>query len=133
MVDKNGDTYLVPEEQVARGQAKGWSVEGDNQALSRLKSEARVEKFDGVGNTIDAYGAAAWRGASGGLSDVVAVGIGGEETREHLAGLREAKPIADLAGSVVGSFTGAGAGAAKIGAALAKKAAGATLASKVGA
>jgi hypothetical protein len=70
------------------------------------------KKYGGVGGTLIAAGEGGVRGLTAGLSDPLAVGaarmFGGEKaataTREHLAGYKEAHPIASTAAEVGGAL-----------------------------
>jgi hypothetical protein len=71
---------------------------------------------EGVGNVAKAGAAGAARGLTLGASDAVLTGIGGEDTRRALKGLREANPItstvSEVAGAAAPVLLSGGAGAA---------------------
>lgn len=60
------------------------------------------KKYGGIGSAAAAAGLGAARGLTFGLSDVAATGLGGEETRKYMEGVREANPIASGVGEVGG-------------------------------
>lgn len=62
------------------------------------------DKYGGLSGAAAAGGIGLARGATFGLSDLVATGLGGDRVRETLAGYKEANPGASLAGEVVGAI-----------------------------
>lgn len=72
------------------------------------KAAALEKQYGGIGGGLAAAGEGAARGLTAGLSDPLAVGIGGafgkgEEVRKHLAGVQEANPGLAIGGEVVGA------------------------------
>ncbi|HKY41385.1 MAG TPA: hypothetical protein VJN18_35875 [Polyangiaceae bacterium] len=89
------------------------------------QAQAQKQYGEGVGNVAKATAAGAARGLTLGASDAVLTGIGGDDTRRALKGLREANPIASTAGEVAGVvaptlLTGGAAGGAAGAGALAR-------------
>jgi hypothetical protein len=123
----SGETFEVPEEQVASRLREGWTVEGTEAKIDRLTAERREADYGGAVDTAIAGGLAVARGATHGGSDVLADLVGEGDT---VAALREANPYASIGGEIAGSFLGGGAGAAKLGAQIAAK--GTTTAGKIG-
>lgn len=78
---------------------------------SELRERELQEKYGGVGGVLASTGAGAVRGMTAGLFDPAAVGIAGalggkearESTRQTLADLKEANPIASTLGEVGGA------------------------------
>jgi len=92
--------------------------------------QARTQKQygEGLGNVAKATAAGAARGLTLGASDAVLSGIGGDDTRKALKGLREANPISSTAGEVGGALAplvlSSGSSAAATGTGLAARAGG---------
>lgn len=89
-------------------------------------AHAQKQYGEGLGNVAKATAAGAARGLTLGASDAVLAGVGGEDTRKALKGLREANPVASTVGEVGGALaplvlSGGGSGAAE-GAGLAARA-----------
>lgn len=68
--------------------------------------QARAQKQygEGLGNIAKAGAAGAARGLTLGASDAILTGIGGEDTRKALQGLKQANPIASTVGEVGGAL-----------------------------
>lgn len=78
----------------------GYQVLGAGQ----LQAEVNRQKYgDSAGDIALATAAGAARGLTLGASDAVLSGLGGDDTRRALQGLREANPIASGAGEVAGA------------------------------
>jgi len=93
------------------------------------QAHAQKQYGEGVGNVAKATAAGAARGLTLGASDALLSGIGGDDTRKALQGLRQANPVASTVGEIGGALaplvlSGGGAGAAE-GAAAATEGAGA--------
>lgn len=88
------------------------------------QAQAKKQYGEGVGNVVRAGAAGLARGATLGASDAVLAGLGGDDTRKALRGLREANPItstvAEVGGAVAPVLLSGGAGAVAEGGALAK-------------
>lgn len=67
------------------------------------RAQLQREYGEGVGNVALAGTAGAARGLTLGASDAVLSGIGGDDTRRALKGLREANPVTSAAGEIVGA------------------------------
>jgi hypothetical protein len=96
---KNADGELVTV--AAEDAAKpGYQVLGSDQ----LRAEVNRKKYgDDAGDIALATAAGAARGLTLGASDAVLSGLGGDDTRRALQGLREANPIASGVGEVAGA------------------------------
>lgn len=84
---------------------QGGATLADPAELRAIEDAARrEEQYGGLSGAAAAGGLGALRGATFGLSDVVATGLGGDPVRETLAGYKETNPSASLAGEVVGAI-----------------------------
>lgn len=88
------------------------------------QAQAQKQYGEGLGNVAKAGAAGAARGLTLGASDALLAGIGGDDTRKALQGLRQANPItstvSEIAGAVAPVALSGGAGAAAEAGALAK-------------
>jgi len=114
----NGELVTVSAEDATR---PGYTVLSPEQ----VKSEhARKRYGQSVGDVALAGAAGAARGLTLGASDAIIAGVGGDDTRRALQGLREANPIAsgvgEVAGAVAPVLLSGGASAGASGASLAK-------------
>lgn len=99
----DGTVVRVRQEDVAKVEAQGGAV-----ATPEQIGQARDQwEYSGLGSTAKAAGAAALRGATLGLSDVVIGGLGGSEELEKLRRWNPRASFAgELAGTVAGGFVG---------------------------
>jgi hypothetical protein len=116
MIAPEGGTHAVPEEEVEGARKAGWVVEGAASAQSRMSAEAREEAYGGLGGTVAASIAGGARGASLGVSDLVASVLGTQGDVDTLENLREVNPtaslVSEIAGAVVPSLASGGTGVA---------------------
>lgn len=70
---------------------------------SEVRQRELEAKYGGIGHTIAAGAEGVARGLTLGLSDPLAIAIGGESVRKHLAEEQEVHPYASIGGEVVGS------------------------------
>lgn len=115
MVDELGNAYAVDPADVAFRRSQGWTVEGAVAGAERVAGAAEADAYSGLGDQVDTYGAAVWRGATGGLSDAAIGAIGGDETRRLLRKQREANPLTSTVGEAVGGIAGAASGVGPVG------------------
>jgi len=99
-----GTVETVPGSDAKRLKRQGWS----EASAEQVRGAELEQKHGGVGGQLTAAGAGALRAATFGVSDVALSEVGGEETRETLAELREVNPYASGAGEIAGSLIGLG-------------------------
>lgn len=122
MIDPDGFTHSVDEENVPYALSQEWRPETKSEGLTATDQKRRTERFEGTGGTIAAAGLGILRSVTGGASDVAARALGVEADVRDIG---EAHPTATLAGEVGGYFTpGVGGAIGKLGGRLAKGGAG---------
>lgn len=106
LVDIDGVARPVPESEVQYRLDRGWHLETAREVAGRATEAAEEEMYGGIGGAASATAGGVLRGATLGLSDVVATAAGGEDERRYLAGLREHNQLPSLGGEVIGGIVG---------------------------
>jgi hypothetical protein len=135
LVDIDGVSRAVPEEEVQYRLDRGWRAETAQDVAARTTEDAKENMYGGIGGTASAVAGGVLRGATLGLSDAAIAATGGEDDRRRLAELRERHQVASIGGEAIGSLAGgrlpAGL-ATRAGARVARTAEGAGAATKIG-
>lgn len=110
----DGELGTIPASQL-RGALDSGAEQVAPQVLAEAEAaQARAAEYGGLSGAAAAGGLGAARGLTFGLSDVAAIGLGGDRVRETIKGYRDENPGASLAGEVAGvvapSFFTAGTG-----------------------
>lgn len=145
MIDRDGDAFDVPVEDVESHKDRGFRVEGTEGRAARNEREALDNIYGGVAGKIGTTTAGALRGATVGLTDLAAVEMGGEAARQQLETYKRLNPelstVSEIAGAVATVLPSGGqsflartpAGLiTKLGANVAKAGEGASIATRVG-
>lgn len=105
LVDRRGRVFVAPSEEAYRAALARRSRGGAPlfTADTREAAAARATRAEFGGRPLAAGAAATARGATLGLSDLAARGLGGEEAAAYLSQLEEANPEASAVGEVVGA------------------------------
>lgn len=119
MIDPaSGDTFSVPEADVALRARDGWTIEGIQGQVDRVSEAQREDEYGGVVGTLAGGGLAIARGVTGGLSDAALSALGEGDTVRRLRDYNQGvSTVGEIASSVGGMFVpGTAAGAiAKLG------------------
>lgn len=99
IVDDDGSVSTVASHEVGRALEEGARIASPDE-LHAAQTEAR---YGGTAGAAKAGAAGVARGLTLGGSDALATAVGGDETRQTLAGLKEANPLASTVGDIVGS------------------------------
>jgi hypothetical protein len=121
-LDADGNRVVVEERDIPAAIASGLHRERSDEQIARVDQQVDAERYGGIGGAAAALGAGALRGISFGLSDVALAGLGGEDVRADLAGLRRENPVTstvgEIGGAVIPAFFSGGATAAESGGAI---------------
>lgn len=104
LIDPQGEAREVPSDAAASALDSGWRAPTEADRLGRLGQQATDEDYGGVGGGVGAAVAGGLRGATLGLSDVAMRGLGGEQARMDLEGMREANPGISTASEIGGAI-----------------------------
>jgi hypothetical protein len=106
MVGPDGQSVSIPEDQIPVALGSGYKPETSQQAVERLNADVQHEKYGGVLGSVEATGAGALRGITGGLSDVGLRAMYGEQGRRELEALQQEHPTLSTAGEIGGTLLG---------------------------
>ena len=106
MIDPaSGDTFAVPEADVALRARDGWTIEGIQGQVDRVSEAQREDEYGGVVGTLAGGGLAIARGVTGGLSDAALSALGEGDTVRRLRDYNQGvSTVGEIAGSVGGMF-----------------------------